>query len=578
MKHTKWMVIMLVLALTLTMVSGCSAEQADEAGAVEASGMDVAVDEALPEGGTQDDDRDASGNSGVQIPFALKLDTTTVSLDYSQSATLTASASIGADSIQWACSDEGVASISRTTGESVTLTAINEGTATVTCSLGGTSQICEVTVKPAQTLQITGVDYPATLAIGKSWKLRNGTVASTDNLTSLTSVIKDANGAELAPSHTETFSGDVKRFDIGGIDTYVPFSRITTEGTYTWALSATDASGRSVSLDLPINAVSEGDTAVATEAGAYASATHENDASEEGEPQANAPDSDHAQADAEPMGGSGVNLILNSDFARGTEHWVNWNGKPEVLEIIDDNGKNWVHLITDPTQLGQGYVQSGIPVEPNTSYTLSARVKGAKADQRFYLGVSWRDKNDKQISTQPLMFNIGPEEQIITATFTSEEEAKAVKVLAGNRDEANSVSESYELWFTDLKLEKGESSTTWSPAPEDAYADLVGRTVNISVPIDGWSADAENQNLFHIDIPSAGISCLNRTVCIAFLVQTGTEADDAPARESFAQLTRGVIGDGKITLYALRPPMTSFTLRLVTIATAAPVTEIIGLS
>ena len=176
------------------------------------------------------------------------------------------------ESVTWSSSDESVASLSTDTGESVTVVGVSAGMATITCASGELTQTCEVMVKAPETLQITGVDYPSTLNAERSmWSLRRGTVASVDDLSTLTSEIKDANGELIGNLYTQTFSEGVKRYDIKGIDDYVPFSKISTEGQYMWILTATDVSGRLVSMSMSINATASEETAVASDPGVYSS-------------------------------------------------------------------------------------------------------------------------------------------------------------------------------------------------------------------------------------------------------------------------------------------------------------------
>lgn len=202
----------------------------------------------------------------------LTLEPISAVIDYSQNVTLTAATSSGDEPITWTSSDVNVAEISAVSGQSIDVTGINAGVAMITCTSGELTQICTVTVNAPGTLQITGVDYPSTFQIGKGgWRLRNGTLASTVDLATLTTVIRGANGEPVGRPFTYTFDADVKRYDIRGIDDYIPFSRISTEGTYTWTLSAVDVSGRSVSMNLPIHAVASEETVISNNPGVYSS-------------------------------------------------------------------------------------------------------------------------------------------------------------------------------------------------------------------------------------------------------------------------------------------------------------------
>ena len=207
--------------------------------------------------------------AGEEAPVegALALDQTSVTMDYSQTVTLTAAN--GGESARWTSSDEGVARLSANRGESVEVVGIAAGTATISCTAGEQQQSCEVTVTAPGTLEIVNVDYPSTYRMaGRGWKLRRGVLASNVDLATLTTVLKDANGTVIGSAYTHTFESGVRRYEISGLDNYVPFSWIGAEGAYTWTLSATDVSGRMVAVNLPINAVEEGETAITNDPGA----------------------------------------------------------------------------------------------------------------------------------------------------------------------------------------------------------------------------------------------------------------------------------------------------------------------
>ncbi len=207
---------------------------------------------------------------------SVKLSETSVSRDYSQSAVLKATVSPAGASqgVTWSTSNANVAKISATSGGSIYVWAINPGTATITCASTADASkkaSCTFKVNSPSTLQLTGVDYPSTYVINANgYYLTYGTLASNANLKSLTSVIKNSSGGVIGSAYTKSFSGGVKRYDIKGIDSSVPFSKITSAGSYTWTLTGSDVSGRSVTLSLKFNAVKSGNRVISGAAGAYA--------------------------------------------------------------------------------------------------------------------------------------------------------------------------------------------------------------------------------------------------------------------------------------------------------------------
>lgn len=210
-----------------------------------------------------------SGDSSVAPPSTTKvsqinLNKASVGLDFSQSATLTASVSptnATNKGVKWSSSNTSIAEIG-TNPNGIYVWGRNPGTATITCTAadgGGASAKCEVTVYSPSTLQITGVDYPATYRINSSgWVLQNGTVSSNVNLKELRSVIKSSSGAVIGSEKVQPISGT--RYEIKNITAAVPFSKITSAGSYTWTLTASDTSGRSVTLPITFQAVTSGST------------------------------------------------------------------------------------------------------------------------------------------------------------------------------------------------------------------------------------------------------------------------------------------------------------------------------
>ena len=172
----------------------------------------------------------------------------------------------------------------------------------------------------------------------------------------------------------------------------------------------------------------------------------------------------------------GRNLVRNGDFAQGngvfSSCWTNW-GLPSAREYVTLNGKKWCHIKGTGTALHQGISQNtGILIEKNTQYTISARVKGSKDNQTFTLGIHWLI--DKTISAQNWKdFIVNTTDTLINVTFTSpNSDINTFNLMLG----VSSTTSAYEVYFTDIKLEKGNKITAYSPAYED-YLPLSGGTI-----------------------------------------------------------------------------------------------------
>lgn len=179
----------------------------------------------------------------------------------------------------------------------------------------------------------------------------------------------------------------------------------------------------------------------------------------------------------------GRNLVRNSNFAEGnsaaSSFWSNW-GSPAIREFVTLNNKKWCHIKGTGTALHQGISQNtGIPVEKNTQYTVSIRVKGAKDNTVFTIGVHW-NTTTAIVAQSWTSCIVGVTEKIVTATLrTPNADINRFNLMLG----VSSTTSAYEVYFTDIKMEKGNKASDWSPAPEDtdkAIATLEGSTQTLS--------------------------------------------------------------------------------------------------
>lgn len=211
-------------------------------------------------------------NESITLALALlTFDPDSLTLDYSQSLALAAITNAAKDTVTWSSSDENVVAVSVSADGRVTVTGTGVGAAVITCAVGEQVRTFNVTVNPPDTLQITNVDYPSALNLSnRGWELGNGTVISPDDLKTLTSSLKKVSGELVGEPYTWVFDGGMKRCEVKDINDNVPFSQISEGGGYIWTLEVMDVRGRSVSVELPIQVVTDGDTVVSNSPGKYA--------------------------------------------------------------------------------------------------------------------------------------------------------------------------------------------------------------------------------------------------------------------------------------------------------------------
>ncbi len=169
----------------------------------------------------------------------------------------------------------------------------------------------------------------------------------------------------------------------------------------------------------------------------------------------------------------GRNLVRNGNFVDGntatSSNWNNW-GSPSIREFVTINNKKWCHIKGTGTAQYQGINQNtGIRIEKDTQYTISIRVKGAKDNQIFAIGVHWNTTST--IVAQSWKYpTVGTTDKIVTATFRTPNNADVnhFNLMLG----VSSATTIYEVYFTDIKLEKGNKATDWTPAPEDVDSSI----------------------------------------------------------------------------------------------------------
>ena len=108
-------------------------------------------------------------------------------------------------------------------------------------------------IQPADTLEFRNVQYPDPFKINttQGWYLGSGTVVSNANLTSIRSVLSNADASWSQDTGEISISGHSFAIATRSFDQQVKFSDLTTEGNYTWTLIAKDDQNRVLSMTIP---------------------------------------------------------------------------------------------------------------------------------------------------------------------------------------------------------------------------------------------------------------------------------------------------------------------------------------
>ncbi|WP_455794017.1 carbohydrate binding domain-containing protein [Clostridium butyricum] len=165
----------------------------------------------------------------------------------------------------------------------------------------------------------------------------------------------------------------------------------------------------------------------------------------------------------------GRNLLINSNFSSNKNFWSDW-GAPSIREFVTLGVKKWCHIKGSGTALYQGISQNtGIQIDKNTQYTFSAKVKANSEKQIFTIGIHWCNSINSILAQSWMNFTVSTAEEIIKVVFTSPtSDVSRFNIMLG----VNNASIVYDVYFTDVKFEKGAIPTDWTPAPEDVENEI----------------------------------------------------------------------------------------------------------
>ena len=168
----------------------------------------------------------------------------------------------------------------------------------------------------------------------------------------------------------------------------------------------------------------------------------------------------------------GINLLLNSGFKNNADEWFTYG----ITDYVVKDGRKCAHINFSVFKVTNFVRQSILgKLEPDTQYTMSGWVltenvvKGTTNFACMFYHDGYYDNNGSSkwysYGSKNLPINAG-EWTHLEWTFTTD----STKLLN------STVSDMYfyardmtgDIYFCDLKLEKGDKATDWTPAPDDA--------------------------------------------------------------------------------------------------------------
>lgn len=194
----------------------------------------------------------------------------------------------------------------------------------------------------------------------------------------------------------------------------------------------------------------------------------------------------------------GRNLIWDSTWKSTNERWSDWGAAGTTTrEIVEIDGKRWLHVASSAQY--QGWQQA--PNKRNGSgelvageeVTLSFVARAASPTSVSVVGFHWLKYDGKIVSQSWNAWTIPVEATRFKRTYTVPSEATGFNVMVGSNIAAD-----VELWVADLKLEKGNVATDWTPAPEDMATGAQLTTVSNTVNTVSQTADSNLQKISNL--------------------------------------------------------------------------------
>ena len=168
---------------------------------------------------------------------------------------------------------------------------------------------------------------------------------------------------------------------------------------------------------------------------------------------------DKAQSSVDNLEVGGRNYIRNGNFSDGENHWEQW-GSPTTKEVVEVSSKHWLHIAGNADLEFQG-VSQVLPFMRNEPLVVSFTAYASAENTALMLLIHQIGlNNDPQICN---IYTLGTTPKRYSKMFTSADDATKTTfgLMLGPRKNANDV------YITDIKFERGNRVTDWTPAPED---------------------------------------------------------------------------------------------------------------
>lgn len=208
----------------------------------------------------------------------------------------------------------------------------------------------------------------------------------------------------------------------------------------------------------------------------------------------------------------GTNLLRNTNFYKAISKSntnTNWSisGSSYVTSAIETiDNKNWMHMTcTDTTSSFRGLYQIVDGFEPNTDYTISFKAYAANdgtniniSGSGMYILIHQKNSSgnlNPQLASSPFVLDMVKKTYSYTFTSTNDTTKNGFNIMIYGINKA-----AFDVYITDIKFEKGNKATDWSPSPDDVHADITRNTSEIvqtanaigyNISSDSWNSDGK---------------------------------------------------------------------------------------
>ena len=192
---------------------------------------------------------------------------------------------------------------------------------------------------------------------------------------------------------------------------------------------------------------------------------------------------DNAQKSIDNLEIGGRNLLLNSGFKNNADEWFTYG----ITDYIVKDGKQCAHINFSVFKVTNFVLQSILgKIEPDTQYTMSGWVLtenvviGTTNFAWMFYHDGYYDNNGSSewysYGSKHLPINAG-EWTHLEWTFTTDSTKLSSSTVSDMYLYARDMTG--DIYFCDLKLEKGNKATDWTPAPEDVDAGIANAQTGV---------------------------------------------------------------------------------------------------